>query len=202
MKFNTSDMGFDPRKMPTGSILVLAVRYTDDEPTEDTRGRTNPKVYEYAFIKAAGVWHGSGSGKVPQAAGWGAIERWLERDGRDLVRIDMVTGQTGIWPPIVETATNDCSTHVMDDQAQHCIRCGKTWKEIYPAHNGSYGVPAISEKNSPVCPCGSTWETCRKTAITPSCTENSARVSEERRAAHKPDYGVVDPPVSDAEFSD
>lgn len=90
----------DSRKVPNGTVLVFGIRYerTDDEPGGDTRGRTNPTVYTYAMLKAGGVWYVTGSGKVPQAAGWGAIERWLERDGRVVVSVQAATEMSQLWP--------------------------------------------------------------------------------------------------------
>jgi hypothetical protein len=90
----------DSRKVPNGTVLVFGIRYenTDDEPGGDTRGRTNPTVYTYAMLKAGGLWYMTGAGKVPQAAGWGAIERWLERDGRVVVSVKAMTGEVVLWP--------------------------------------------------------------------------------------------------------
>lgn len=80
---------FDTRGIPNGAILVLSVRY-----------QNNPKVYTYAALKGGGLWFLSGTGQVPQAAGWGAVERWLARDGRELVSIDAVSDRTQIWPSV------------------------------------------------------------------------------------------------------
>lgn len=113
VKFRTEDMELDPRRMPTGTVLLFDIRYagTDESARQitgrDTRGRTEPKTYAYAMVKAAGVWYVTGSGKVPTAAGWGAIERWLERDGREVVRVQIVTGAQSIWPKPVEVATTE-----------------------------------------------------------------------------------------------
>jgi hypothetical protein len=92
----------DSRKVPNGTVLVFGIRYerTDDEPGGDIRGRSNPTVYTYAMLKAGGFWYVTGSGKVPTAAGWGAIERWLERDGREVVWVRRVTNTAQLWPPV------------------------------------------------------------------------------------------------------
>ncbi len=90
----------DNRAVPNGTVLVFGIRYerTDDEPGGDTRGRTNPTVYTYAMLKAGGVWYVTGSGRVPTAAGWGAVERWLEKDGRVVVWVKAATEMTDVWP--------------------------------------------------------------------------------------------------------
>ena len=98
----------DPRIMPNGVVLLLGVRYDfTDRPGGDTRGRTNPTVYTYAALKTAGVWYVTGSGKVPTAAGWGAVERWLERDGRVLVSVDVLGLPRRIWPEMLTAAKLD-----------------------------------------------------------------------------------------------
>lgn len=70
--------------VPNGTVLLVGVSYEGAGQTDlDTsRGRTAPKVFTYAMLKAGGLWYVTGSGKVPVAAGWGAVERWLSRDGR------------------------------------------------------------------------------------------------------------------------
>lgn len=90
----------DHKKIPNGTILVFHIRYTlQAEPdSESTRGRTLPTVYTYAMLKAGGLWYVTGSGKVPVAAGWGAVERWLDREGREVVKVEVSTGMTTIWP--------------------------------------------------------------------------------------------------------
>ena len=90
----------DSRKVPNGTVLVFGIRYerTDDEPGGDTRGRSNPTIYTYAMLKAGGLWYVTGSGKVPTAAGWGAIERWLERDGRVVEWVNAVAQTVTLWP--------------------------------------------------------------------------------------------------------
>jgi hypothetical protein len=81
-------------EVPDGAILVLHIRYANQE-------QRNPQaapVYTYAALKAGGLWYLTGTGRVPQAAGWGAVEKWLERDGRELVRAELVTSQRAVWP--------------------------------------------------------------------------------------------------------
>lgn len=88
----------DPRKIADGSILVWHLRYESQLEADDRRGRADPLTYTYAMLKAGGLWYVTGAGRVPQAAGWGAVEKWLERDGRIVVRVELVTAQTPIWP--------------------------------------------------------------------------------------------------------
>lgn len=72
----------DNAKVPNNTVLTMGIEYEGMGQTDldTTRGRQTPKVFTYVFLKAGGLWYGSG--KAPQAAGWGAINRWLERDGR------------------------------------------------------------------------------------------------------------------------
>lgn len=87
-------------RVPNGTILIMGVRYTGqaEDDLDATRGRTNPKVYTYGLLKAGGLWYVTGSGKVPQAAGWGAIERWLAKDGREVAWVRVVTETAPLYP--------------------------------------------------------------------------------------------------------
>lgn len=76
-------------EIPDGTLLILGVTYP---------GMNNGKVFSYAFLKAGGLFYGTGSGRVPQAAGWGAVERWLDQPERTLVSVRVVTQEAPIWP--------------------------------------------------------------------------------------------------------
>lgn len=74
---------------PDGTVLVFGIRYEGD----------NPTVYTYAMLKAGGLWYVTGgSGRVPTAAGWGAVARWLEKDGRVVEWVELVTEKRRVWP--------------------------------------------------------------------------------------------------------
>jgi hypothetical protein len=91
-------MTLNPRTMPDGVILVLSVRYLPGE------GETpNPRIYSHAALKSGGYWYVTGA-SGPHMASWSAIERWLGRDNRELVRIEMATGARTIWPEPVGEA--------------------------------------------------------------------------------------------------
>lgn len=94
----------DGSEPPNGTLLVMGIVYDNlDAPSPDeTRGRTEPKVFTYAALKMAGLWHFTGSGQVPQSAGWGAVERWLGKNGRRVVWVRLVTQTALIWPEIQE----------------------------------------------------------------------------------------------------
>jgi hypothetical protein len=64
--------------------------------------QTSDKVWTYALLKAGGVWYVTGNGKAPVAAGWGAINRWLERDGRIVLWVKVGTGWTDLYPARIE----------------------------------------------------------------------------------------------------
>jgi hypothetical protein len=74
---------------PDATILILGITYP---------GMNNGKVFSYVFVKAGGYWYGTGTGKVPQAAGWGAVERWLADPSRTLVSVSVVTETAPVWP--------------------------------------------------------------------------------------------------------
>lgn len=91
------------QEVPDGTILLFGIRY-QREPGAWTGPDT---TYTYAMLKAAGLWYVTGGGKTPQAAGWGAIERWLDKDGRVVEYVDHVTETVRLWPgPSAETATD------------------------------------------------------------------------------------------------
>lgn len=76
----------DNAKVPNGTVLMMGIRYETST------------VYTYALIKAGGLWYVTGSGKVPVAAGWGAVNRWLERDGRVVVWVKTATEWADLYP--------------------------------------------------------------------------------------------------------
>lgn len=69
--------------VPDGTVLLVGVRYDQERP-----GTT---IYTYAMLKAGGLWYVTGTGRGPVAAGWGAVLRWLSKDGRTVVSVDLVT---------------------------------------------------------------------------------------------------------------
>jgi hypothetical protein len=85
-------------RVPNGTVLTMGISYGGREPGGDTRGRTNPTIYTYALLKAGGLWYMTGSGQTPQAAGWGAVDRWLSREGRVVEWVKAATDWTDLWP--------------------------------------------------------------------------------------------------------
>lgn len=71
---------------PEGAVLLLGIRFET---------QTTDKVYTYAGLKAGGRWWFTGTG--PSDASWTAVERWLERDGRILLWIDVLADRTRVW---------------------------------------------------------------------------------------------------------
>lgn len=90
----------DNAKVPNGTILLFGIEYPGMGQTDldTTRGRRTPKVFTYAMLKAGGLWYGTGTGKVPQAAGWGAVMNWLARDNREVRWVKVVTDMADLWP--------------------------------------------------------------------------------------------------------
>lgn len=79
----------DNSKVPNGTVLLFGIQY---------EGQTSEKTWSYALLKAGGLWYVTGNGKVPTAAGWEAINRWLERDGRIVVSVKVATGWADLYP--------------------------------------------------------------------------------------------------------
>ena len=84
----------DPQ-VPDGTVLLMGIQY---------EGQTSDKVWTYALLKAGGLWYITGNGKAPVAAGWGAVNRWLERDGRVVLWVRAATGWADLYPSPVDTS--------------------------------------------------------------------------------------------------
>jgi hypothetical protein len=113
----TVKFSIDPRTMPNGTVLQLGIRYIrqpGEGDLEATRGMASPQVYTYALMKAGGLWYTTGSGKVPQSAGWGAVERWLGRDGREVVWAKVAADWADLWERPVRCDTSGCGLSVHD----------------------------------------------------------------------------------------
>src|SRR5690606_6226589 len=89
MRFTLDDI-----QVPDGTVLLFGVRYVDSE----TRSRASSKVFTYVGLKASGRWYLTGTGRVPQDAGWGAVARWLDDPTREVVSVRTVTGAVEVWP--------------------------------------------------------------------------------------------------------
>lgn len=87
---------------PNSSMLLMGISYAGMGQTDldTTRGRQTPKVFTYAFLKAGNLWYATGGPKAPQAAGWAAVERWLEKDGRVVEWVKVVTQTADLWPVV------------------------------------------------------------------------------------------------------
>lgn len=86
MKFELDD-----GKVLDGTIMIFGIRYQEVS-----------KIFTYAMLKAGGLWYLTGTGRVPVGAGWSAVQRWLDRDGREVVWVKAVTGYRQIWPDITD----------------------------------------------------------------------------------------------------
>jgi hypothetical protein len=86
-------------RVPNGTVLQFGISYQREDADPDaTRGMTPPKVYTFAMLKAGGLWYVTGSGKVPVAAGWSAVERWLEKDGKVVEWVKAATEWRDVYP--------------------------------------------------------------------------------------------------------
>jgi len=94
---------FDGRKLPDGTVLQIGVEFTGAR-ADTVSGRTIPLTYTYILLKTAGLWYATGTGRVPQAAGWGAVERWLDRDDREVVSIEHASNWDQLWPDPIDTS--------------------------------------------------------------------------------------------------
>jgi hypothetical protein len=84
--------------VPNGTVLMLGIRFEREEDLDATRGVRQPKVFTYAMLKAGGLWYVTGAGRVPMAAGWGAVERWLAKDGKVVEWVKMATEWADVIP--------------------------------------------------------------------------------------------------------
>lgn len=110
---------FNTGKIPNGAVLLMGISYADSDPGGDTRGRANPKIFTYTLLKTGGLWYVSGTGKSPQAAGWGAVEAWMNRDGRVLEWIEAVTETTRVYPDLASPAITQ-TRRVLDGTDRRC----------------------------------------------------------------------------------
>lgn len=101
----------DDSKVPDGTVMLIGVRYA---------GSVSGKVYDFAALKAGGRWYFTGTG--PSDAGWGAVQRWLQANGRSVVYVKAVTGLTELWPdPEMPPLSNDAKARA---KARHPSRTG------------------------------------------------------------------------------
>ena len=81
----------DDAKVADGTVLLIGAQYRNDE------GQLYPKVWTYAALKAGGRWYLTGTGRVPQDAGWGAVQRWLDDNRREIAWIKVATKLEPLW---------------------------------------------------------------------------------------------------------
>jgi hypothetical protein len=103
-------MKFDARSALDNTVLMFGITYPNSS-----------KTYSYVMVKAGGLWYVTGSGKVPVAAGWGAIEKWLEREDRQVQWIKAATDWANLWPEPVNPAEPVCERHGLVG-CDECIR--------------------------------------------------------------------------------
>lgn len=83
-------------RVPDGTVLLMGIQY---------EGQISDRVWTYALLKAGGQWYVTGNARAPQAAGWGAVNRWLERDGRIVLWVRAATGWEDLYvAPQVDTS--------------------------------------------------------------------------------------------------
>lgn len=87
----------DDRQVADGTVLIFGIRYVDPD-NLDGPGASRSKVFTYVALKAGGRWFFSGTGRVPQDAGWGAVARWLADPTREVVFVDTVTSTARLYP--------------------------------------------------------------------------------------------------------
>lgn len=136
-------MKFDASKLKNGTLLLIGVVYDRAQPGGDTRGRATPKVYTYGLLKAGGVWYATGMGQTPQAAGWGAVERWLARDGRRLVWVKGTHEEA-----LAELWKVDEETGVVSDNLRNQIRLRQDIERQVDEAIG-HGRPIVSQNQVP-----------------------------------------------------
>lgn len=135
MSVNAVKFTLDSRQVPDGTILLFGIRY---EPHPGSPLPANTKIYTYAMIMAGGFWYVTGGGKTPQAAGWGAIERWLERDGRVVEWVRHVTATAQLWPEPPRRTVGDGED--LSDSDQKRYRDEEPAEENCPHHPDDAGA--------------------------------------------------------------
>lgn len=108
MTVNAVKFELDGRKVPSGTVLLFGIEYDRPERSADERrGVTEPKVWTYAMLKAGPYWYVTGTGTTPQAAGWGAVQKWLAKDNRVVRWVKVVTETADLWPVPEPAASAD-----------------------------------------------------------------------------------------------
>lgn len=108
-------------RVPEGTVLLIGAQYRNSE-----TGQLYPKIWTYAALKAGGRWYLTGTGKVPQDAGWGAVKRWLASHGREVVWIKMATELETLWQasdPADEADLAEFANNLRN--SEHAARCAK-----------------------------------------------------------------------------
>src|SRR5690606_10766269 len=100
-----------------GTILVFGIRYVN---LDDGRPWNPSKVWTYAGLKAGGRWYLTGTGRVPQDAGWGAVARWLDEPNREVVSVKVASGWDQLYPPQKEPNRKDQDRGQEDSPDRGC----------------------------------------------------------------------------------
>lgn len=99
----------DDRRVPDGTVLTMGIEFEgmgQTGPEKFVGYGPAPKIFTYTLLKAGGLWYVTG-GKAPQAAGWGAIVRWLERDNKRVHWVRLANGWTDVFPPRTDEEDQD-----------------------------------------------------------------------------------------------
>ena len=85
-------------RFKNGTVLLIGIeRPAQSSARIDTRGRAQSRVAPYVAMKACGVWHLAGDGRVPQGGvSCRSLQNWLS--GRRVEWISMSTGTALLWP--------------------------------------------------------------------------------------------------------
>lgn len=115
-------------RVPEGTVLLIGAQYRNSE-----TGELHPKIWTYAALKVGGRWYLTGTGKVPQDAGWGAVKRWLASHGREVVWIKMATELETLYAADTSEGPEDTARDgvpggtlgSLPDVRNNCAFCGR-----------------------------------------------------------------------------
>jgi hypothetical protein len=86
----------DDKIVADGTVLLFGIRFIRMDPGEEPTF-AGSKIWTYVALKVGGRWYFTGTGRVPQDAGWGAVARWLDDERKEVAWVKVATGLEPLW---------------------------------------------------------------------------------------------------------